>query len=1478
MTVCVVSFIGCSVEYNFALVKLKTHYMADYNSTATSTVYVNGKPAEQELKRLKNNADNLHDAIAAASKAGDKATLKKLRGELNFTNNQIKQVEGAMHAAEVVMKRLDKATPKELQSTLRQLKKELNDIERGSDAWNKQVAKIKQVKAELAQVNAELRTQESWWTRFNNKLNQMQTSLLGMIALFSGLVMAGRRAVNSYAEMEEELANTLKYTGMGREEVEKLNDAFKNLDTRTGRDKLNELAQEAGRLGKNTLEEVQGYVEAADIINVALVDLGEGATQTIAKIANIFGLDKLLGTKQAMLSVGSAVNVLSQNCTASKPYLVEFTQRMSGVGHEARMTVPELLAFGATLDANGQKVEMSASALGRLVMTLFQKPAEIAKTVGLDVQKFTETLNRSTNEGLMMFLQRLHDIGDKDALAALAPMFKDLGMDGVRMSQVLASLAAHLDMVKWEQQEANKAFKEATSATREYNIFNNTAQAGIDKARKGIHELAIQLGEKLLPLYKHIMTSGSAMLRLLNFFVDFVKNYKGLIIALTSYWVAYTVSVNASNIAFKAHYYWLVMTQGAAKMLSTTTLALKIAFYAVTGQIEKAKAAYTAFHLLTKSTPWGIIIAAVTALGVGIYNLCTRTDEFTQKTNDAIKAAKGFSAEAVKEQHELDVLFGRLKGAEKGTKDYEDAKRAIINQYGKYLSGLIDEKGNILNLEAAYNRLTIAVRRSAQERGIAAARDQLTQEYYKELSSDLTNLQSTLEDSGASAMDAAEIVSAVSAAFSSGKQIPQKYIDKLNKYSSGIEWRLLPDWIGGSQHPFWGGDSRKAAPIVNRMYKKAEKYQKGMASLDAMENGVSPLRQIDKYYLEGTIGDLKKIVKSGTAGNALVFKEGSDQGEYREVSVSEAKSLLAQYQEELAYRGGQGVNTSNLNLDVTNGTGGAAGSPGGTTTTKRTGRGGGGSTAKPDKFAAEKAWREREDALNRISYATGVIDYEKYTLRMSEIAQEFYQKQLQHKDLTENEKLSITAQYAEEAKKEEELRHKQALATQEKDFDELRASVMQDYIDNKISKSEYDMEMENIEYAHLHALVAIAEEGSDERLKAEANLRKKLLEGVEKRNKDIDDKQREHQQKLAELYKQYFTPSEDEKQALYDSTAAYLDEIYQNELAKIGDDNEKKLELEKRYLAAKKKLHDEIFAKEEKDNQERGKNWEQWTAQWLDKIFGEGTWEKYGGFITSAVSSISASWQNLTKLVEAEEQAKLAAMTKKYDAEIKAAEGNQYRVNQIQKRKEAEEKRIKDAANKRAMAMEMAQAISSNALGAINAYASAAKAPWPLGMVLGPIAAGLALSAGLIQIAAIRKQHAAQSQGYSDGGFTRPGAKDEPAGIVHAGEWVASQRLLASPVARPMIEMLDHAQRTNTIGRLGTGGSGVSPSVASPVGGTSVVFNESSELRDTIRRLNERLNEPFVTINTVTGDHGIKAAQDEYQRLMNNTLPKSKRK
>ena len=126
---------------------------------------------------------------------------------------------------------------------------------------------------------------------------------------------------------------------------------------------------------------------------------------------------------------------------------------------------------------------------------------------------------------------------------------------------------------------------------------------------------------------------------------------------------------------------------------------------------------------------------------------------------------------------------------------------------------------------------------------------------------------------------------------------------------------------------------------------------------------------------------------------------------------------------------------------------------------------------------------------------------------------------------------------------------------------------------------------------------------------------------------------------------------------------------------------------------------------------------------------------------------------------------------------------------------------------------------------------------------------------------------------------------------------MASQKLLASPVARPLINALDYAQRTNTIVSLraddvsrtivGTGAE-ASPSpqpviIQTPTDNVaSAALAQSaavlSRYERTTSQLSKRLNEPFVTVNTVTGDTGIKQAQDEYDTLMRNKSPKSKRK
>lgn len=1438
--------------------------MSNINTQATVNLTINGQQPIQVLQQLRQNAMQLEAAIARAAAAGNRTDLRRLRRQLTDTRKQIREIESSTMQVESVMRRLNRATPNELNRSLQTLTRQLNYIERGSAAWNAHVAKIRMVKAEIAKLNMEMRAHESFWKRFTRTMNDWQASIFMTAAVLSGFIMAGRRAVNAFAEMEEQMANTRKYTRMTTEQVQELNEAFKKMDTRTSRDKLNEFAQEAGRLGKHTMEDVKGYVEAADILSVALVDLGEGATQTIAKISNIFGVEQLLGTKEAMLSVGSTVNVLSQNCTASKPYLVEFAQRLAGVGAQAHMTIPEILAFGATLDANGQKVEMAASALSRTIMKIYQKPQEIAKAVGLDVQKFTETLKVSTNEGLLMFLERLHQIGDKDALAALSPLFKDLGMDGIRMAQVLSVLSGKLEMVRWEQQEANKAFEQATSATREYDIFNNTAQAGIDKAKKRIHELAVELGQKLLPLYRHLMTSGSAMLRLLNMIVSFIIKHKTAILTLTAAILAYNVVVKAevmlTTLSNAAHKTKALLIRGITLLLSPLTAAYHLCAAGIanmTGNTMRARTEMMAFNAVCAANPIGAVVTALVA-AVAAFSAFSdsaseaeeETNSLTQATNDAIQSR----------EREKMILSENIKKLQAFNGDRREEQRLVTELNKKY--------GPILGTYKSIAEWLSVLKRRGDEWCNTVYRQMVVEaklEYARQLIAKATAER-----------------------------------EKMGQYSPS-DWevfcRMTQDWTLDAYNVFggdggeWTGWDRAKGEL---QYEIDKKFEDNAIALENQAQKIIEEAQSEAeaihYQIQGVVGDVT-VPDDPEPPSFTPVNEKAER-------AAAAADKRRQHQADVEERRRRAEEEKQRRIAET-------------------------LQKKEFKDALDKAkehlYTQNAEALK--AYNNDEIDYVAYLDRKQDALIAFYEeceevyKKFEAEDSKEVAKLRQDKEEAEKKYEKERIRMITEHYAEERDAertaaqmefynaDNLKAYKNQRMLDDKLAEIDLQYHRnvleaqkqgsKEFEQAWVALKKAEREEELRQRMKMEEDLNAWLFVYSQKGAKERMDAE------LAivdELHKQEKLSAEEVEEAKNAIRKKYRDEInertgttapnqefedakdeYKNQLAALEDYKNQELITEEEYDARKyqieKNYHDKIL--ELIDGEED--NWGKMLATLIE------TWQK--GF-ENLGSTLPEKLKAIAAMAESAFAIMGAGIQSLSDYNSAAQELEEAKVERLAKKEviteEQKEKRlkaIKDKYNKRAQAIEISQAIASTALAAINAYASAAKIP-VIGYIIAPVAAGMALAAGAVQIATIKKQHEAQAVGYAEGGFTKPGAKDEVAGVVHAGEWVASQRLLASPVARPLIEALDYAQRTNTIGSLR--GSDVSRSITAQhflaQSQPQVIIQENAELRETIKQLKERLDEPFVTVNTVTGDLGIKQAQDSYQRLMNNKSPKNKRK
>lgn len=500
--------------------------------------------------------------------------------------------------------------------SLRDLGKRQKDLNAILRQLNPNTELYKQYSEQLKEVNnriKELRGTANE-TRFSlSKLtdgfNKYGAIAASAIAGLTGITLTMRSCVNEYAEMEEAQSQVIKYTGLTKDEVKELNEEFKQMDTRTARTRLNELAGDAGKLGISTKEGVKEFVEAADMINVALgEDLGKEAITQIGKLADMFGTgDRSL--KENMLAVGSAVNSVAQNSSAAEPYLVEFTARMGGVGKQANMAITDIMGFASALDQNMLRSEMASTALSGLILKLYQEPSKYAQLAGLQVEEFTKLMSEDVNEAVLTFLEALNRMGGMDKMA---PVLDKMSLSGAEAASVISALAGNVEKVRKEQLGANQAFVEGTSVVNEFSVQNSTVQAELDKAKKRFADIRVELGEQLLPVMKYMVSTGSLTVKGLSAVVSVLMENKRVIVTVTSAIAAYVLVVNGATLAKKAY-----------------TVATKA-----------ATTATNLFSKATKASPWGLVISGVTAAITYFSMFRDETDKNTEsqkKLNDALQ-------------------------------------------------------------------------------------------------------------------------------------------------------------------------------------------------------------------------------------------------------------------------------------------------------------------------------------------------------------------------------------------------------------------------------------------------------------------------------------------------------------------------------------------------------------------------------------------------------------------------------------------------------------------------------------------------------------------------------------------------------------------------------------------------------------------------------------------------------------------------
>lgn len=1444
--------------------------MATNTDTHISRVILDTKEAKDKLKELQKKLEDVKKAKEEAYAKGESTTA--LERQIKRLNDEVNAYMTTQQKVNQILKNLSSASYKDLQTVAKALNRELKSgaIERNSEEWKKLQGQLQQVRTEMQRINNEGKATSGFLSRLWNGLNKNWGALTQVVGSLTALTVTLKASAQAYADMEESMANVRKYTGQTDEKVRRMNEDFKRMDTRTAREQLNGLAGSAGRLGITSKEMIEEFVDGADKINVALGDdLGEGAVDKIGKLDQMFGEDKTKGLRGAMLATGSAINELAQNSSANAGYIVDFTADLSGVGIQAGMTQAQLMGLASALDQNMQEEATSSTVFSQLITKMFQEPAKFAKIAGIEVQKFTNLMKTNANEGLMQFLGAMKARG---GFAEMAPMFEEMQLNGTRAVGVLSAVASHLDQVRTAQDLATQSYASGTSVINEFNVQNNTVQAQLDKAKKRFEDITVELGEQLIPVTRYAISTLSVGIRVLSTLITFsVTHAKQLavigaaIAVCTALWYKETIAIKLRTAATAYATAVDKAYVATTNLLRAAIIALQATWALLTKGMQGYIVVMRAARLASLTNPWAALATVLTVVGVAVYgavkaftsyNEAMRNNTQEAKNNRAVAEAQATLAKKVSdatldERNKVDMLNKVIHSNAYTVDERRQAIAAMQKLVPEYHAS-ISKEGTL------YNDNQIAIRNYIKELENAAMAEAI---YERKVEINKKKLELKRKESrirgSLKAVDTERKThperyksEAVADAFT-GQLIERNEALRSNDKQKEIHNKRLKENLSlqqqvNAEESYYNKELQKNTNLL-KLYKKTEENNlqgKGTANSAGTSTGHYTTEKERKAAEKERKKREAAARKAETKRKADLKKELDDAKKSAEAQQLEATTLystgqirLAEYNDRMAKIKEHGLQQR---MDILRKYGEAESEE-----YKRL-------NAQKEKISADYERKQTQD-LQELEYDRQVAE--------QAITAEYYNKDsdLYHNESAINEALfQLDQTFLKEKQalylktsdeywqiaREIERSEQQHLYDRQKQYDETLMQLKQEYL-TLGNEQQMQLELAGLDEVHKAGLVS---EEEYQRMKMG------IANKYASYKPDAKDQAKDDANTALDTAKKMTRQSDDSSGSLGSDNLATIagGAIAAIQQQKMVNDNLQKLRdedkiSEQAYQDAKKQMNKE-------------------------------TYQEIAAVAGAAFSSISSMMGAASAYSQACSDLEVAKIQANYDKQISAAGNNSAKKKRLEAKRDKEISAAKTKANKKAMKIEIAQAVASTAMSAINAYSSAAAIP-TVGYIIAPIAAGLATAAGMLQIATIKKQHQAEAAGYYEGGFTGPGHWKKEAGVVHAGEFVANHNAVNNPQLLPALQLIDAAQRNNTVASLtaqdvsramGTGSAAVVAPVVNVNAGNEQVGESLDNVNSTIEKLNEQLDLGIKSYVVITGPDGLDHRWNEYQKMKSN--------
>lgn len=516
-------------------------------------------------------------------------------------------------------------------------------------------------------------------------------------------------------DFESSITGVAKTTDLTDEELAAMSDSIKALSTEipATTDEIAAVAEAAGQLGiqKDVLLD---FTEIMTMLGTATNMTADEAATALARFANITGM-----STDNYGRLGSVIVDLGNNFATTESEIVAMGTRLASAGKLAGLTEPEIMALAAAMSSVGIEAEAGGTAMTQTLNAIEKAVAkggddlsEFARIAGMSSEEFSAAWKNDAMSALTSFIGGLGKLDEQGESTVL--VLEDLGLTGIRQSNMLKSLGLAADQMTSAVDTANTAWQQNTALTNEANKRYATAQSRLTMMQNAYNNLKVAIGDAYTPALSEAYGVGT---KVLNGIADFIKKNPALVNAITAF-----VGVIGAVVAALAAYAVAAKVAAAASAILTAAIPGVNVIMGVTAAV----AAITAGIVALATTAANDAVPSVKELTEAARGMREAMDEAKDTYNDTVTSTMAAAGVAETYIGKLEELEAAGLNTDEQNRQYHNTL-ALLCQVVPELSDYIDlETDTIEGGTAALRANTEAWKQNAMQK---AYQEQLTQLY-----------------------------------------------------------------------------------------------------------------------------------------------------------------------------------------------------------------------------------------------------------------------------------------------------------------------------------------------------------------------------------------------------------------------------------------------------------------------------------------------------------------------------------------------------------------------------------------------------------------------------------------------------------------------------------------------------------------------------------------------------------------------------